>query len=350
MLNINPRLESFIFDDLGAVYHINPEHVAQNLTNDKEANLNYLGTYFPRSFVESYNIFSNLFKNEHINRAFSKKQVINILDIGSGTGGNLIGLLQVLNSSYNKRRIEIYSFDGNGIALDYQMKIIRNVYKYLDRNENVIKIDTFQYRFTNKDDIKNILEMARKAGVFDRFDIIHSFKFANELYAVDDFQNRGTYKALLDIGEHYLADDGIIVIEDITNKVGAIAPQYISIIMNNECKEYFNEKTDSRICFILPLSCAFWHDNCDSDNCFSKKEFIIRHRYNYRDVSKVTYKVFATVGLAERVLSDINNCDRHYYAISEDSRNGRYNYCLCGSFLYCQEYPANSTVIDSFVL
>ncbi|HHW00017.1 MAG TPA: hypothetical protein GXX36_10695 [Clostridiaceae bacterium] len=350
MLNINPRLERYIFDDLGAVYQINPEHVAQNLSNDEEDNLNYLGTYFPRSFVESYSIFLNLFENEHINREFSKKQVINILDIGSGTGGNLVGLLQVLNSTYKRKRIEIYSFDGNGIALDYQMKIICNIYEYLDRNENIVKIDTFQYRFTNKDDIKNILDMARHSGVFDSFDIILSFKFANELYAVDDFKNRGTFKALLNIGEHYLADEGIMVIEDITNKVGIIAPQYISVIMNNECREYFNEKTDSRIGFILPLSCAFWHDNCDSDNCFSKKEFIIRHRYNYRDVSKVTYKVFATAELAERILSDINNCSRYYYTISEDNRSGRFNYCLCGSFLYGQEYPINTPVIDSFIL
>jgi len=132
MLNINPKLEKYIFDELGAVYQIDPENVSCNLANDREANLNYLGTYFPRSFVESYNIYTNLFSNGCIKRAFLERETINILDIGSGTGGNLIGLLQVLNDTYRDKNIGIYSIDGNDIALEYQRRFIRDLYKFME--------------------------------------------------------------------------------------------------------------------------------------------------------------------------------------------------------------------------
>jgi len=347
MLNINPRLERYIFDELGAVYQINPENVAHNLANDEEDNLNYLGTYFPRSFVEAYNIYTNLFNNEFINRAFQKKEIINILDIGSGTGGNLIGLLQVLNNTYRNKHIYIYSIDGNDIALGYLSGFIKKFYKFMDYNENRIRMKAIKYQFTNKNDIKNTVDRMKQADSFDRFDIIHTFKFANELYTKNFFLNQGTYREILNVGEDYLAPDGIMVIEDITNK---IVSQYIPIIMSNECREYFKQNIDSKIRFILPLSCAFWHENCNSHNCFSKREFTICHRYNANDVSKVTYKVFATTELAEEILSNINNCHRYYYTISQNNTNGLYNFCRCGNFLYGQEYPSEREPINSFIL
>ncbi len=61
MLNINPYLERFIFDELKAQYDPDPIAALHNLDNNEQQSQRYLGTYFPRSFVESYNIFYRLF-------------------------------------------------------------------------------------------------------------------------------------------------------------------------------------------------------------------------------------------------------------------------------------------------
>lgn len=120
MLKINKRLENYIFKDLEAEYCLDPLGVSSNIDNDEEKNKKYLGTYFPRSFVEAYRIYDNIFLNELILNEFNKKYELNILDIGSGTGGNLIGLLNVLVKKLNNKHFKIHSFDGNKIALLYQ--------------------------------------------------------------------------------------------------------------------------------------------------------------------------------------------------------------------------------------
>jgi len=205
------------------------------------------------------------------------------------------------------------------------------------------------HKFTGKTDIKNTIDKKREKKAFYKFDIIHTFKFVNELYTADFQLNQGTYKEVLNIGENYLSENGILIIEDITNRIGA---QYMSIIMNNECREYFNQTANYRIHIILPLSCAFWHENCISRNCFTKKEFSIKHRYNSNDISKVTYKVLTTTELARKVLSHMDNCDCYYHVISEDNRNNHYNYCLRGSFFCGEGYLDEDGVIkiNSFVL
>ena len=93
------ELENFIIDDLKAIY--DPDfYEAQDNLNANEEKLNiYLGTYFPRSFTEINSISSELFHNDHIKNIFEKNE-INILDIGSGTGGNLLGLLWSMKNSY----------------------------------------------------------------------------------------------------------------------------------------------------------------------------------------------------------------------------------------------------------
>lgn len=47
----------------------------------------YLGTYFPRSYAESYDIATDLFKNENYKLAIHKLEEVNILDFCCGTMG-----------------------------------------------------------------------------------------------------------------------------------------------------------------------------------------------------------------------------------------------------------------------
>ena len=57
-------LDDLIFKELKGQYH--PQYSDMtNIDDDKEKTLNYLGTYFPRSYAESYCIFSEYFKANH---------------------------------------------------------------------------------------------------------------------------------------------------------------------------------------------------------------------------------------------------------------------------------------------
>ena len=118
-------LDNFIFDELGANYA--PDYVRYefNLDLTKEEVKTYLGTYFPRSYTESYCIFDNLFSNPKYYSVMQQKSEISILDFGSGTGGEIIGLLTILSKYLpDLEVITVLAVDGNHDALRYSTKII----------------------------------------------------------------------------------------------------------------------------------------------------------------------------------------------------------------------------------
>jgi hypothetical protein len=77
-----------------------------------ERNLVYLGTYFPRSVIESWNIWSELLRVPAIDAAFRQKDVLRVLDLGSGTGGAIVGLLLALHEwNYTGAPVEVVPVD-----------------------------------------------------------------------------------------------------------------------------------------------------------------------------------------------------------------------------------------------
>jgi len=118
-------IDELIFNKLNAKYKPDYTKFNKNLYLNQDENLIYLGTYFPRSYAESYLIFTNLFNNSIINETYLDKQEINILDIGSGTGGNLLGLLMgIIENLSDKININILAIDGNQYSLKILQKII----------------------------------------------------------------------------------------------------------------------------------------------------------------------------------------------------------------------------------
>ena len=115
-------LDTLIFDKLEAQYCPRNSDMT-NIDDDKEKTLNYLGTYFPRSYAESYCIFSEYFKSN--NSDFADKEELSIFDFGSGTGGEIIGLLTVLEEQFpNLKKVWIVALDGNQNALRTYEKIL----------------------------------------------------------------------------------------------------------------------------------------------------------------------------------------------------------------------------------
>lgn len=173
------EIEEFISNDLGGFYKREPVKVQRTLDYDENDLREYLGTYFPGSFSESYAIFINLFRNESIRNSFDIKRDIYILDIGSGTGGNLLGLLWFMKKfliGFDNKTIHIVSIDGNECALNIQRKIIARFFSSnTDFFYKIIELSRNGF----KEELKSIINDFK---INHKFDIIMSFKFINEFY------------------------------------------------------------------------------------------------------------------------------------------------------------------------
>lgn len=96
-LKLPEWLDNLIYEEIGANYNcINKNMVV--LGWDMNEILSYLGTYFPRSFTESYFIFK---KNAFLQKEYlENKKFISIFDFGCGTGGELVGLVLAIKEKY----------------------------------------------------------------------------------------------------------------------------------------------------------------------------------------------------------------------------------------------------------
>ncbi|MDR1532909.1 MAG: hypothetical protein LBS62_12170 [Clostridiales bacterium] len=321
MFHINRELYNYIFNELGARYEQMTRTVEFNLYNDREKNLKYLGTYFPRSFVESYKIFNNVFecfKTYH----FDFDETINILDIGSGTGGPLFGLLQVLSEQFEHRQINVYSIDGNQDAFNIQSKIsfYNNGLLYGNKSR-----PAFYFRpkiFVDKNDLKSsLLSFFQQTKI----DIMMSFKFINELYPT----NAGIYKTMLEVAEEILSSNGITCIVDLTHRKrdynGRYLTDYLPVHFNKEVSEYFKSNRETTtLYYALPTCCAKNCCNCSHGRCFTSLMMPVQHD-GFQDKTKINYKFFMKRG------KFFSNFYCHYltFANSDHCGDCKTNICHC---------------------
>lgn len=291
MFRFNPELHNFIFDTLGARFCRQPEAVQNNLVNDTDTNLNYLGTYFPRSFTESYVIHRNIF-DSFIPWGYRFADTINILDIGSGTGGQLFALLQVLSERISNRTINVFSVDGNQNALDIQKRIfMQDNGKLYRHSNNVIRLYQINKVF---DSGAALYEFITKQ--FGNIDIMLSFKFLSELY----IKSNDSYHAIWKAAEKVLAPNGMLTLVDVTCRMQyphGNASNYMSVILNQEIIQYLNEKRnpDDLLFYAIPSCCAGHCCSCQGKECFTSLTIPVQYGpQNHLALvnSKINYKLF----------------------------------------------------------
>lgn len=332
MERINSALEAYIFDRLNAVYAPDAIAAKNNLNNDTDKNRSYLGTYFPRTFVESCHIYRQLFQNQEVYNCYSQKELINILIIGSGTGGDLLGLLQVLNECFCSKQINIYSFDGNQDALNIQKQLIRDFYQFMPNQNNQIMVYTYFVQFTCVNDIANSL----RANRIPFIDIMQSFKMCNELY--NQSADKQVFYQLTALAEQYLSPNGIFVLEDVTNRNDD--QKFNSVVMSDQVRNYFRQNPHSSLKYIIPVCCGKWYNRCTWAKCLSIVEYIVSHRYAPAERSKVAYKVMIKQPLGQLLYDSIETRDAYLLAPR--------TYCTKDDYLYNQDFPPCGDVADPY--
>lgn len=267
-----------------------PKKVAYNLDADLLHNRKYVGTYFPRSFAESKGIFSKLVRPNMLADSLSQKPVLRILDVGSGTGGNLCGLLLALEDKGYKGRVEVISVDGNEIALRFQRHIVEAVV----REGLSFSLDYRQVNAIFSGDQTLFCKQLRMVMGEGCFDVIMAWKTICEYYkpvAYNDNNRNMLYTGFLDTVADRLTPKGLCVLLDVCT-IGVNMRSWIPIRMASEIRQHIQDK-DSCLGIVSPLSCALWGESCDAKKCFKKRVMKVSYSRSQCTISNVCYYVLA---------------------------------------------------------
>ncbi len=218
-------LDTLIFDELKANYCPRRSDMT-NIDDDKAKTLNYLGTYFPRSYAEAYCIFSEYFKL-HPNE-FTTQTELSIFDFGCGTGGEIIGLLTAIDESLpHIEKVRIVALDGNQNALRVYERILKSLKTHIrfevENNPTPIMIDDFY-------DLRILNNVLNK-----QFDIIISFKAICEFVTKDQFEKQNAYEHIAKFLLSKLTNIGLMLLVDVTT-YNNTSQEWLPMMMNKGLK------------------------------------------------------------------------------------------------------------------
>ena len=295
-------LDRYLFSDLGAKYSPNHSRFDYNLNLNRGEIKVYLGTYFPRSFVEVKSIFEEFSQNSNYLSLVGERTSVSILDLGCGTGGDVFGLLSFLEKNEpSLETVKLLAIDGSQIALRFFENIMAEFKKH-----SKLKID---YRigpvFIESENDLNLVSDV----LSDKYDLILSCKAICEMLAKKRIKNKA-YKQTASMLSSKLTDKGIMLIEDVTIKSPA-TEKFIPYMLNAELNEFVAENDDFTT--IYPTACKDKESKC-INGCFFKKEIRVTHSAKSNDISKIIYRIIGKKPFAENVVvsskweTEYNSC------------------------------------------
>jgi len=252
-------LDNLIFDQLGAKYCRSNADMTV-IDWDKNDVLNYLGTYFPRSYAESYCIFTE-FLTRGPNRFYNRTE-LSVFDFGCGTGGEIIGLLDALRNMHNIQKVGIYALDGNYHALRLLESIAQE-----SSNEYHFKINLNVIPLTIEDfyDL-DVLSSVRT----EKYDIFMSFKAICEFVSKERFERQNAYTHIARTYLPRLNNDGIMVLADVTS---------------------YNETSQEWLPRMMDIGLAQTECHVILKNDGYNQTFVVGHKKKQRDISKIAWRI-----------------------------------------------------------
>lgn len=253
-------LDDYIFNELGAKYCRSNADMTV-IDWDKSDMLNYLGTYFPRSYAEAYCIFSNYLEQQ--SNRFQGQEELSLLDFGSGTGGEIIGIITVLTKQNpDLKKIKIIPIDGNSHALQLFDKVIKEYQKHtnlcFEWLSSPIHIDDFY-------DL-SVLDTVLRG----KYDIVISFKAICEFVTKQQFENRNAYEHIARFLMPKLTENGLFLLVDVTT-------------YNDTTKEWLPKMLN------MGLHSANIKKYIQNDGY--SQAFLVTHSHKMNDVSKVAWRL-----------------------------------------------------------
>lgn len=257
-------IDTFIFDQLGGTFHKNNDDMTVIDWGPKEIR-NYLGTYFPRSYAESYCIFRQVLTDTKI---FINKKKLSILDFGCGTGGELFGFASALAEMRPKiESIKVKAIDGNQYALN----------RFDDIREEFNKIHTLHIKSNpSAIYIEDFYDLNILDSIIDKdYDVILSFKAVCEFVTKQQFEEKNAYEYLLNFMIPRLSENGIMLLVDVSTK-------------NSVSKEWLPDMMDKGL--------AASEASIIARNQGYNESFIVSHTRQRSDVSKIAWRLICKNG------------------------------------------------------
>jgi len=293
-------IDDFIFNHLNAIYAPDFQRFEYNLDLTEEEIKKYLGTYFPRSYSESFCIFDNIFQNKGYQHTIADSKTFNILSVGCGTGGDIIGLITAIEKHLPfVSEIDILAIDGNNEALTILEQIIDRAQNQLSKK---INLKTKQTVFSR------ISEFLVENEINQNFDFILSFKFVCEIISVGNGKLDNSYYDFLMKFLPLLSENGLCLLLDVTTKHNHTT--YNPILMNKQTNQAIREL--KIYTSLIPAPCSIFSEICSCD-CFHQKTFTVTHSKHSNDKSRVAYRLLVSQNLKEKLNHKINNSKQLIY-------------------------------------
>ena len=253
-------LDDFIFNELGAKYCRQNANMT-NIDDDKDRALNYLGTYFPRSYAEAYYIFCGFFQKYKAD--YNGKTELKIFDFGCGTGGEIIGMLTAIEENLPEvGTVEVVGFDGNQIALRKYEQILQ-VFRGKTRLQIIDKV--FPHKVDDFYDFDLVGEVLNQ-----RFDLVITFKAICEFVEKQQFETKNPYSHITKKFLPKLTEDGVMVLVDIT-VYSDVSEQWLPKMMDKGL-------ADSN-CEIIERNQSF------------NQAILVSHSRRMNDISKIAWRI-----------------------------------------------------------
>lgn len=254
-------LDTLIFDNLSASYcRQNKDMVVLEWSLDDIKK--YLGTYFPRSYAESFCIFSIFFSKEK--NVYENCQELSIFDFGCGTGGELIGFIMAVTKQLpNIKKFKIRALDGNTYALRLLECILEKTAKVLcldiESNLMPVIIDDFY-------DMQVVEQIITQS-----YDFVISFKAICEFVTKQQFEQQNPYEHIINVFMSKLSSKGIICLADITS-FNAVSQDWLPVMLDNASKA------------------------CNIDIIYRNggfnEDYHITHTHHKNDTSKIAWRIY----------------------------------------------------------
>lgn len=287
-----PWLSKQIFEKMGGTYAPQPKRYEYNADLSEEESLVYAGTYLPRSYAENFVIFDNLFQNARFKEAVLAKKRIRIFDLGSGSGGDVMGLLAAIDKYVLPEvPVDIIALDANKNSLNVFDGILK---KYLIRSTRPVELKPFCEPILGPDTLEKYATLALPDKSIDFFICA---KIGGELLLKNVFGEDNPYEVVLKKFMPKIADTGVLMLLDVTTKVSG--GEYLPTIMNRGANHFVQNQPD--FATMIPQSCNCYERNC-SNPCFFQQEIYVSHSKKSKDLSKICYRILARREFCDAVI------------------------------------------------
>ncbi len=287
-------LDKIIYMDFGAIFNPHPQDVVYNPDQPYEFVNIYLGTYFPRSYAEAFCIVNNLLENSNYLSSVYTLEEINILDFCCGTGGEIIGLIDVLQSKLpNLKRINIDAFDANPNAV----RVLYHLMESVIESGNIrvdISINPQGIFVSSEQELGDLVNLTNV-----RYHFIVSFKAINEFVQHGTFKNKNVYSLISSYFLPLLSDIGVFILSDVTTKLNN-SELFYPQILNSGINRYLST-CENGFKTLYPYSCYFNEITCNG--CYMQDTFMVSHSRKRNDVSKVAYRIICRKNFADAIVA-----------------------------------------------